>query len=246
MASNYSCILLDLDGTLFDFASAEREAVSDTLKSAGLPFEDSVLDLFSNINASMWAALERGEIKKEKLVVQRFKKLLETVNAEGDPIKMNNNFMTKLSESAAVFPGAEELLAELAEFATLAVVSNGIYKVQVSRLEKSGLMKYMDDVFVSEKMGATKPSPKIFINALKKLGVSNKSRVVMVGDSLGADIKGGIAAGIDTCWCNFTGAENTTKIIPTYTVSDYTQLKLAVVGEEALKLAETREKRHII
>ena len=63
-------------------------------------------------------------------------------------------------------------------------------------------------------------------------------------DSLSADIAGGAAAGLATCWCNFTGAENQTKFTPTYTVADYAQLKLVAVGEEELKIAAAREKRH--
>lgn len=246
MAANYNCLLIDVDGTLLDFAAAEEQAILGTLQAAGLPATAESAQLYSEINNQLWAQLERGEIRKEKLVVRRFQRLLEELSAEGDAVRLNNDYLTRLSQGAATYPGADEMLAELAEFCTLAAVTNGIHRVQMNRLEKSGLLPYFDDVFVSEKMGATKPSPKIFEKALKMLGVTNKQKVLMVGDSLSADIKGGQAAGIDTCWCNFQNAENTTGIEPTYTIQSFPQLKLIAVGEEELKRAQNREKRHIV
>lgn len=246
MLSNYNCILFDLDGTLIDFQAGEREAILGTLEKFELPRDEETITLFSAINTELWAQLDRGEIKKDKLVVQRFTKLLAALGAKGDAIRMNNDFMTRLSSAAAMMPGADELLGELAEFATLAAATNGVYKVQMARLEKSGLLPYFDEVFVSEKLGATKPAPRFYEQALNRLGIKNRSRVLVVGDSLTADIKGGINARLDTCWCNFTGAENNTGITPTHTVQSYTQLKLVAIGEEALQYAATREKRHLV
>lgn len=246
MAAKYSCLLFDVDGTLLDFDAAERQAIEGSLHSAGLPCGDKECASFSAINAALWKQLENGEIKKERLVVQRFKSLLQQLGATGDAIRLNNDYMTRLSQGAAIIPGADELLAELAEFATLAVVSNGSYKVQMERLKKSGLLPYFDDVFVSEKVGAAKPAPKIFYEALKQLGVQNKSRVLMVGNSLSADIKGGANAGIHTCWCNFKNEEASTVQSPTYTVQNFAQLKVVAIGEEELKNAANREKRHTV
>ena len=65
----------------------------------------------------------------------------------------------------------------------------------------------------------------IFLAALKDLGIENNSKVLVIGDRLQSDIKGGINAGLDTCWVNFNGEENTTNIKPKYEVRDYMQLK---------------------
>ncbi|MDL2252865.1 YjjG family noncanonical pyrimidine nucleotidase [Ruminococcaceae bacterium OttesenSCG-928-I18] len=246
MNANYNCLLMDLDGTLLDFGSAEREAIAATLTKSGLPHDEDTVTLYAKINAEMWDKLERGEIKKDKLVLQRFVQLLEELGAEGDPVKLNNEYMKDLSAAAMPFPGAAELLEELAEFATLAAITNGISKVQMNRLEKSGLLPYFDEVFVSEKLGVTKPSPKFFDAALRKLGVKNKEKVLVIGDSLAADIKGGNNAKLDTCWYNLAGAENTTDIVPTHEARSYMEIKQIAVGEEALEIAANREKRHTV
>jgi 2-haloacid dehalogenase len=246
MLAKYNCILFDVDGTLLDFGQAEQEAILGTLEHFGLPGGEDNAARFSAINAALWEKLEKGEIKKDKLVVRRFEQLLEALGQKGDAVRINNDYMTRLSNAAPTYPGADELLEELAEFATLATVSNGVAKVQVNRLEKSGLLKYFDEVFVSEKLGVTKPSPKFFDLALKRLGITQREKVLVVGDSLAADIKGGRNARLDTCWCNFTGAQPVPGIEPTYTVRSYAQLKLVAVGEEALKIAANREKRHCV
>lgn len=246
MTALYNCILFDVDGTLLDFDAAEREAISATLEKFGLPAEGGAAERFSAINAELWRMLERGEVKKDRLVVLRFKRLLDELSVSGDPVRMNSEFLTRLSGAAPVLPGAAEMLEELAEYATLAVASNAVHAVQLQRLEKSGLAKYFDAVFTSEKLGATKPSARFFERALEALGVRNKARVLVAGDSLAADVKGAAAAGLHSCWCNFRGEQAVQGAAPTYTVRDFTQLKLVAMGEEALKFAAAREKRHTV
>ena len=180
-----------------------------------------------------------------KLVIQRFEKLLAAFGVQGNPVEINDYYLTQLSQRADTFPGAEEALEELAEVATLAVVSNGVEKVQAGRLEKSGLGRFFDGVFVSGRVGATKPARKIFDTALNTLGIENRKKVLMIGDSLKADIAGGTGAGIDTCWCNFRGAvlpEGAPQ--PTYTIQGYEELLRIVMEEEELANAGSKEKRH--
>ncbi len=246
MKANYNCILLDLDGTLLDFIQAEKVAIGQTLQKFNLPSGEEQIALYADINAKLWRDLEKGEIKKEKMVLLRFQKLLQQLGAKADPVQMNNEFLKCLSLQAQPYPGAAELLEELAEFATLAIISNGSSRVQLSRLEKSGLLPYFDELFFSEDLGANKPSPKFFNQVLKKLGVKNKANVLVVGDSLEADIQGGIQSQMDTCWCNFTQQEEPKKPKPTHIACNYVELKQIAVGEEALKIASNREKRHTI
>ena len=246
MAANYNCLLLDLDGTLLDFEAAERVAISATLQHFGLPHDEEAAGLFHRVNAECWHMLERGEIKKEKLLTLRFSRFLEEAGAKGNPAQLNSDYAARLAEEAPLIPGADEFLAEAAEFCTLAATTNAIYRVQTSRLEKSGLLPFFDGVFVSEKMGAEKPSARFFDAVLRNLGVQERARVLVVGDSLTADIKGAANAKLDSCWCNFSGKENTTDIQPTHIVRDYAQLLRVAVGEEELANAALREKRHLV
>ena len=100
-------------------------------------------------------------------------------------------------------------------------------------------------MYISEKVGAAKPSPKLLDYAIRDLGLTNRSRVLMVGDDLLADIKGGINAGIDTCWVNFANEENKTDIQPKYTVHSYEELYRVVMEPEELENVGVRNRRHM-
>ena len=134
----YHCLLFDLDGTLLDFGAAEDAAIRETLAYYGFERPQEAVEAYKQINSALWAALERGEVRQEKLVVQRFEKLLAGFGKQGDAVAMNDHYLTSLSERADVYLGAHEVLQELAEVATLAVVTNRVDKVQAGRLERSG------------------------------------------------------------------------------------------------------------
>ena len=99
-------------------------------------------------------------------------------------------------------------------------------------------------MIISEKVGAAKPSAKLFEHAFRDLGITNKSRVLMVGDDLYADIKGGLNACLDTCWVNFGGEENKTGITPKYEVQSFEELYRIVMEPEELENLGVRNRRH--
>ena len=73
-------------------------------------------------------------------------------------------------------------------------------------------------------LGVQKPLPAYFDKVCDALNVTDRSRVVMIGDSLSSDILGGNNAGIDTIWYNPKGASLTGKACPTYTVYNYDEI----------------------
>ena len=172
----YHCLLLDVDGTLMDFAAAEHKAFHETMSEFGLPATDEVEHTYHTINKGLWAALEKGQIKREKLVVRRFEELLAALGATGDAARMNAFYLDRLSEHPDLMPGTLEAVKELSEVATLAVVTNGVEHVQEKRLKESGLGEYMDGVFISECIGVEKPNRRFFETALRSLGIEKIGR----------------------------------------------------------------------
>ncbi len=240
----YHCLLFDVDGTLLDFKAAENHALQDTLAHFGLPQTQQVLAAYHTINDSLWAALERGEIRQEKLVVRRFEQLLQQLDVQLDAAAVNDYYLSQLAGRSDTYPEVHETMNELAEVATLAVVSNGVERVQKKRLAQAGLDKYFDGFFVSERVGASKPSRRIFDTALRTLGVENREKVLMIGDSLKADIAGGAGAGLATCWCNFAGQPEPEREKPTHTICDLHELLEIVMEPEELENVGNPEKRH--
>ena len=242
----YTCVLLDVDNTLLDFDAAERQALTDMLSEYGLPHDAQVCEVYHKVNRELWDALAKGKLSKAKLFHTRFLRFMQAICApdNGKSHAMNDRYEELLATHADVLPGALTALEELGEVATLAIVSNGAVAVQQARIQDSGVERYMDGVYISEKIGAAKPSAKLFEHVLKDLGITNRSRELMVGDDLLADIKGGQNAGIDTCWVNFKNEENTTEVHPKYEIHSYEELYKLVMEPEELENIGVRNRRH--
>ena len=212
----YTCVLLDVDNTILDFDAAERQALTDMLAEYELPHDEAAYDTYHKVNRELWDSLAKGQLNKQKLFQIRFSRFMQTMQLpdNGKGKAMNDRYEELLATHADLLPGALTALEELSEVATLALVSNGAIAVQESRIAASGIDRYMDGIYISEKVGAAKPSAKLFEHAFRDLGITNKSRVLMVGDDLLADIKGGLNAGVDTCWFNPGNLENKSGITP--------------------------------
>ncbi len=243
--AHYYCVLLDLDGTLLDFDASEQYAINETFTKFEIDTTDENIALYKQINSALWQSMERGEVRQDKVVVKRFEKLLSALNKKGDPVRINDFYLTSLSKGAQLYDGAMDTLKALSEVATLAVVTNGVDRVQKAKIKALGLTDVIDEMFTSEGVGSTKPARKIFDVALRTMGVDNKKKVIMVGDSLSADIVGGKAAGIATCWCNFKNTqlqENDPK--PEHTIYRIEELLGVVMDEEDIENAANPQKRH--
>ena len=216
--AKYYCVLFDADNTLLNFDAAESKALAETLVNYGIEPDAETVQTYRTINSELWRQLEKGQIKREKLMAERFTRFLK----------------------AEVL----DVLRELSEVATLAVVTNGFQKVQIRRLAESGVLNFMEDVFVSEKMDSEKPNRRIFDAALRALGVENREHVLGVGDGLSSDIQGGVNAGLDTCWYNPSHAENPGKVVPTYEIADLKELYPLVMEQEELANVGLKNRRH--
>ena len=88
----------------------------------------------------------------------------------------------------------------------LALITNGASDTQRGRLSLLGIEKTFDAVIISGEVGAAKPDPRLFVLALKKLGVE-KENAWHVGDSLKTDVAGALGAGLTAVWLNRAGVQ---------------------------------------
>ena len=243
--AKYYCVLFDADNTLLNFDTAENKALAETLVNYGIEPDAETVQTYREINSELWKQLEKGQIRREKLMSERFTRFLKAIDAAGNGAEMNRFYLEQLSTHPDLMSAnVLDVLKELSEVATLAIVTNGFDRVQSRRVQESGLLNYIEDVFVSEKLDGEKPNRKIFDAALRSLGVENREHVLMVGDSLSSDIQGGINAGLDTCWFNPNHAENPGKVCPTYEISNLEELYPLVMEPGELANIGLKNRRH--
>ena len=217
-------LLIDLDDTILDFHAAEAQSLRQALITLGvLPTEDIISD-YSEINRMCWEALERGEMTRAEVLVNRFKILFEKHSLAVDATEAKMTYEKLLSGCAIMMEGAEALINSLRGKYTLSIASNGTATVQDSRIAKWGMGHLFDHIFISEKVGADKPSPKFFEGCLRALGNPPKDEVMIIGDSMSSDIKGGALFGIHTCHFNKRMAAYDSELTPEYTVSDLSEI----------------------
>lgn len=226
--SRYTTILFDADATLFDFKRSEHDAVKDCLAFAGLPTTDEVIQRYSEINDGYWKKLERGEVTKAELFTARWKDLLEYYGFDLDPQRIADLYPSRLAERGYLMDGAEEICQALYGKVKMYIVTNGFATVQHGRFDNSPLRKYFDGMFISEELGAEKPSIAYFEAVFSKIPAFDKEKAIIIGDSLTSDIKGGINAGIDTCWYNPTGKSAPEGIAITYVISKLSEIEKIV------------------
>lgn len=221
----YEIILFDADDTLFDFKKSEREAVKNTMLEFNIEYDENYhLKIYQDINTAIWKDFETGLITQEVLKVERFRRLSDSLKIKFDADKFANVYILNLAKASFLYDGSLELVRTLHKNYKLAIITNGLKYVQDNRIKKSIIAEYFEAIVVSEEVKVSKPNSKIFGHALKGLEHINKSKILMVGDSLTSDIQGGINFGIDTCWYNPNGMENKTQIKPTYEISNLMEL----------------------
>lgn len=230
--ARYDVVLLDADRTLLDFERSERAALRCALAKWGLPQDDQVCGTYSKINGALWAALARGEIDQDFLTVERFAALLRLYGGPDgpDPDRLSRDFEAFLAQAAYLLPGAVDFCRALGEMGlTLAIATNGLPGPQRGRYVRTGLDKLVPNLFISMEVGARKPQREFFDRVLETLGVSDRSRIVMVGDGLDTDILGANRAGLDSIWYNPGGAALTGSAMPTWQAGSYGEV-LKIIG----------------
>jgi 2-haloacid dehalogenase len=221
----YEIIIFDADETLFDFRKSEKYAFENTMLEFNMEYdEDYHLKIYSDINKIIWNEFEEGLISQEKLKTERFKRLSDKLNIHFDEIKFSESYLKHLSNASFLYDDSIPLIESLSEDYRLSIITNGLNDVQDNRIRKSIISNYFEDIIISEVVKVAKPDPKIFELALNNINHTDKSKVLMVGDSLTSDIQGGINFGIDTCWYNPNRILNKAGIKPTYEISSLMEL----------------------
>ena len=223
----YTTLLFDADNTLLDFDKAERCALQKLLKFYNLPISEENCRAYSQINDGLWKQFERGEIEKAQIKSTRFRKFFEHLKVDTpiDPNEANDRYLSFLREGGYIIDGADELCRILREKGyTLYIITNGIALTQAVRFEKSGLLPYITDVFVSETIGFQKPKKEYFDFVLQNIHEADKSKVLVIGDSLTSDIQGAINSGLDFIWYNHKKADIPESINPSSVINDIKEL----------------------
>lgn len=201
-------ILLDVDNTLLDFNKCACAAMLDAARDFAIPLPENAFAVFRRINDGLWRQIEEQTLTTEELYRIRWALIFRELGIDFDGPTFEARFYHYLTTAAEKVDGADELMEHLQGRYILCIASNAPYFQQVQRMEKAGYLPHLRHLFVSEKIGAAKPSPLFFEACLAALAPLQPHEVLMIGDSLTADIAGANACGIQTCWYRHGSAKD--------------------------------------
>lgn len=206
----YKDLFIDFDDTLYDTYGNAVIALRETFDYFQLKryFSDPQVfyDSYWEANIDLWSRYSRGEITRDNLIVERFRRPL----SEGKGIEVTKEFCLEVSDrfldfcsnKPGVVDGAHEVMDYLKKKGyRMHMTSNGFHEVQYKKLAACGLKDYFDNIILSEDAKYNKPSKAYFDYALKTAGAQSDI-VLMIGDNLNTDILGALHAGLDAMLFN--------------------------------------------
>ena len=227
---SYSIALFDADNTLLDFSRSERDALSECLLARGIEPTDQILSRYAEINDLHWKRLEQGLTTRARLRTDRFSDFFGELGLDLDPTEMADDYIVALSAKSCCMEGAEELISHLAGRCRMFIITNGNASVQHARWNKTSMAPLFEGVFISEEMGVSKPDKLFFDRVAAAIPDFDPRHALVIGDSLSSDIRGGINAGIDTCWFDRHGTSAPDDLPITYIISSLDEVEHSLLS----------------
>lgn len=193
-------ILFDVDNTLMDFDECAKLAIKQTCNQTDIADWKKVFETYLKINPTLWHKIELGELTRQDMYKTRWNTVFNHAGISANGCEFEPLFLANLAKQSALIDGAKEILHYLRPKYTLCVASNAPYEQQLQRLQNAGIKQFFDLYFISEKIGFQKPSKQFFDFCFEKLENPPKQDVIIIVDSVSADVTGGKNYGIATCW----------------------------------------------
>lgn len=224
--SNIKVVLWDIDGTLLNFAAAEKAAIRKCFEIHGLgQCTDEMLAQYVEINHKYWKMLERGEMSKPEILVGRFAEFFSSQGLDvTKAAAFNEDYQVRLGDTVCFEDNGLEVVLALQGKVRQYAVTNGTRVAQKRKLANSGLDKLLEKAFISDEIGTEKPMVGFFEAVWAEIGAYEKNEVIIIGDSLTSDMQGGANAGILTCWYNPKGLQNTSGVQVDYEIRNLREL----------------------
>lgn len=225
LMKKYKWVLFDADHTLFDFDKASEEALSEVLVENGSSWNDGMYADYKRINLQCWHEHETGKIDRDTLVYERFRRYFEFRKLDLDPVETQEKYLFLLGTKPYLMPGAEGILDYLEGNVGLGYITNGLTQVQRPRMEMIGWDKRFDVIVIAGEVGHSKPQEAYFKHVHHEIGKPALSDVLVVGDSLTADIKGATSFGYKSCWYNPEKVSCHVDPGPDYTIAHLSEIE---------------------
>lgn len=218
-------ILIDVDNTILDFNKSADVAMNIAASKFNIVFPDNYFEVFLKINSFLWNELENGNIVKQDIYDNRWNMIFKELYISADGPAFENIFRKQMRSTAIAVDGADEILSYLSDKYDVYTASNASRIQQEKRLKANGFNKYIKGMFTSEELGFQKPAKEFFALCCEELYPIKKSEIIVIGDSVNADIIGAKNFGLKTIWFNFDNTVYNSYSFTDYHIKDLREIK---------------------
>jgi len=199
-------IFFDLGDTLVSTDPPFMHRIAQAIREAGLEISNKEFEIeYTKADYKLFLKhKDKGGITpreyREWFLPILYESLL--LGQEVDEFRRNvRDALSKMEFGRVALPGALELLDYLkAKGYMLAIISNNDGRTE-EKCDEVSIREYFDIILDSTNLDLIKPDSRIFAHALNELGLSSRE-AIHIGDMYGADVMGGMNAGLDVIWFN--------------------------------------------
>jgi len=196
-----TAVFFDLDETLIEHRFTPQEIMARVYDAHAELFDGVDMTAFGqSLRRSandMWYMMIDGVLPGEIGRVYMFKNALRAMSLDDSAAEsMLEVFETTMLEGTRPYSDAHATLGALRESGiALGIITNGYSVMQRRKIEHHGFGECVDHILVSEEVGAHKPDPRIFQEALSRVKAEPR-QAMHVGDHTTNDIGGAMNAGL--------------------------------------------------
>ena len=201
----YKGVIFDLDNTIYDYNLCHNKAITEvfdyliqTNKSLHIEY---IKRTYEDISNKLKYELTNTASSHNKSIY--LKQLLEKLNIGFSLfLSINNIYWETFYKNMICYEEVIDFVVFNKSMGKkIGILTDYETEYQLIKLDKLGILKYIDVIVTSEEVGIEKPSSQMFNTILNKLRL-NSSEVIMIGDNFEKDIKGAMNMNIFSYWFN--------------------------------------------
>ncbi|MEU1514227.1 HAD family hydrolase [Streptomyces sp. NPDC005811] len=211
-------VVWDVDDTLFDYTTADREGMRGHLVAEGLlagyGTAERALDRWREVTDRQWARFSAGETSFDGQRRDRVRIFLDRPELTDDETDdWFRRYLTHYEAAWSLFPDVLPVLDALAASHRHAVLSNSSLHVQDHKLRVLGVHDRFETILCAAELGVSKPEAAAFLAACDALELA-PHQVAYVGDHPEIDGRGAADAGLLSVWIDRYGGTATVEVPP--------------------------------
>ncbi|MFD7456708.1 MULTISPECIES: HAD family hydrolase [unclassified Streptomyces] len=205
-------VVWDVDDTLFDYSTADREGIRAHLAAEGLleryAGPERALALWKEVTERHWDRFAAGETTYEGQRRDRVRTFLARDLTDPEADAWFERYLAHYEAAWALFPDVLPVLDALAASHRHAVLSNSSLVVQDRKLRALGVHHRFETILCAAELGVSKPEARAFLAACEALSLP-PDQVAYVDDHPEIDGRGAAEAGLLSVWIDRVGGAAT-------------------------------------